>query len=465
MFEKTLCRERRGKAGRGKGAEENMIATVMNTIGGTIFALVQLQVQIFFFTLGEKREKNWLSKFVLLDALLIGSVILEGMLVYADILSRSDITSIHYFVNFFANGMILYWCFQLSFPEIVFMLVGASSLQHICFCVVEIARYMSGVVYSGILTSWMARLLLNIVVGFAFYEVVLKKEKTGQEHLQRDWKIIAFATLMGVIANVLDVRKGYAEITKNTKEEYMIYIICNMYSLCCCVMTLLLLFTTSRKNIAIREAQFMEQAIHTMDMQNQMTKQSIELINRKCHDLKYQVKAIKHYGNEEERNEYIEEIRNSLNIYDAIYHTGNETLDCILREKALLCQEYGIQLSCMANGEALSFMKPMDVSVLFENALDNAIEAVCKENDVQKRFISFQIRRQNAIVLAHLENRCTGQTEFVNGLPVTSKDDQNYHGFGTRSMEYIVKKYHGNLVMKQEKDIFSVDVIFGAIEA
>lgn len=60
----------------------------------------------------------------------------------------------------------------------------------------------------------------------------------------------------------------------------------------------------------------------------------------------------------------------------------------------------------------------------------------------------------------HIENYCEDELEFRNGLPVSTKGDDNYHGFGMKSIQYVVEKYGGNLVANLEEKIFSVDIIF-----
>ena len=40
------------------------------------------------------------------------------------------------------------------------------------------------------------------------------------------------------------------------------------------------------------------------------------------------------------------------------------------------CQRHGIELKFMGEGQLLNFMEDMDISALFGNMLDNAIESV-----------------------------------------------------------------------------------------
>ena len=65
---------------------------------------------------------------------------------------------------------------------------------------------------------------------------------------------------------------------------------------------------------------------------------------------------------------------------------------------------------------------------------------------------------------AYIENYCEDELEFRNGLPVSTKGDDNYHGFGMKSIQYVVEKYGGNLVANLEEKIFSVDIIFPVLD-
>lgn len=48
------------------------------------------------------------------------------------------------------------------------------------------------------------------------------------------------------------------------------------------------------------------------------------------------------------------------------YQTGNDVLDLVLTEKGLLCDEYGIKMTCMIDALILGFMSVSDMNALFE---------------------------------------------------------------------------------------------------
>ena len=192
--------------------------------------------------------------------------------------------------------------------------------------------------------------------------------------------------------------------------------------------------------------------------QYEASKANIEAINIKCHDIRHQIRRLNNGGAAVDTG-ILDEISREVNVYDTAVTTGNTPLDVILSEKGLLCEQRGITLSSVADGEAVAFLDPSDVYALFGNLLDNAIEAVEREEDPECRSIFVVVRRAMGQASIHVENNCSAPVELADGLPKTTKNDRLNHGFGTKSIRSIVERYGGTLVMKQEDGVFHADII------
>ena len=186
-----------------------------------------------------------------------------------------------------------------------------------------------------------------------------------------------------------------------------------------------------------------------------LSKENIALINQKCHDLKHQIRALRGTRSED-MDQYLAEIEDSVQIYEAIVKTGNEVLDTILTEKSLYCKERGITISCVADGSLLSFIHTVDLYAILGNALDNAIEAVEKFRHEEKRQIDVLIYQKQKFLVINIINPMKDTLIYEEELPVTTKKDKNYHGFGLRSMKHMLKKYDGVLTIKEEDGCFSL---------
>lgn len=189
--------------------------------------------------------------------------------------------------------------------------------------------------------------------------------------------------------------------------------------------------------------------------QYMLSKENIALINQKCHDLKHQIRAIRDLS-EGEMDKYLTEMEDSIHIYESIVKTGNEALDTILTEKSLYCKEHGITVSCVADGSQMGFINLVDLYTILGNAIDNAIEAVEKFKHQEKRQIDILIYRQQNFLAINVINPIKGNLVYEEELPVTTKKEVGYHGYGLKSVKYLIKKYDGFLSINEEDGCFSL---------
>ena len=113
----------------------------------------------------------------------------------------------------------------------------------------------------------------------------------------------------------------------------------------------------------------------------------------------------------------------------------------------------------MADGSQMDFINTVDLYAILGNALDNAIEAVEKFKHTEKRQIDVLIYRQQKFLVMNIINPLKGELIYEEELPVTTKEDRQYHGFGLKSMRYLVKKYDGFLTVGTEDGCFSLKIL------
>ena len=192
--------------------------------------------------------------------------------------------------------------------------------------------------------------------------------------------------------------------------------------------------------------------------QYHLTKENIALINQKSHDLKHQIRAIRK-ATKEEFKQYLDEIEESVLIYESIVKTGNDVFDTILTEKSLYCKDREIQVTCVADGSQMDFINTVDLYAILGNAMDNAIEAVEKFEDKEKRQIDVLIYKQQSFLVMNFINPMPEKLVYKEELPVTTKGDKKVHGFGLRSIKYIAKKYDGVVNISEEDGCFSLKIL------
>lgn len=205
-----------------------------------------------------------------------------------------------------------------------------------------------------------------------------------------------------------------------------------------------------------RQLSILNQLMKQEKAQFDSVKANMDAINMRCHDLKHMIDKLEGKLTGEE----VDALREASRFYDANIHTGNEVLDIVLCEKAILCDKSGIRFSCMAEGESFKFLTAAQTYSLFGNIIDNAIEALRRVEDPEQKVISLVCATRDGCPVIEETNYFTGTLVFENGLPATIKEDRGRHGFGVKSIRYIAELHGGKLEMHTVENMFFLTVSF-----
>lgn len=206
------------------------------------------------------------------------------------------------------------------------------------------------------------------------------------------------------------------------------------------------------------EAMQMQTLLKMQYANYETSRESMDLVNRKYHDLKHQI-ALLRTETGEEKQQLLDQMVKEIQEYETVNRTGNEVLDAIISAKSRQCLKEGMKLTVVADGAALNFMNAMDISSMFGNILDNAIEAVRKVENTEKKRIHLTVSRKKGFLHITCENHFIGTLQIKNGLPMTSKRDNYYHGFGIKSIQKTAEKYNGSVTIRVEEDCFNLRVL------
>lgn len=138
--------------------------------------------------------------------------------------------------------------------------------------------------------------------------------------------------------------------------------------------------------------------------------------------------------------------------------TGNEMLDMLLCIKERDCAEENITVFMEGSLSELTYLHPVDSSILFSNLLDNAIEANRKA--ASERFIRICARRVNEAIYFEMENPMEGELQYEGNQVITTKKDSGAHGFGLKNVAEMVKKYQGQYHIEGKQNRFTIQIIF-----
>ena len=300
--------------------------------------------------------------------------------------------------------------------------------------------------------------VFSLLVFAAVYPLFIKRIEKNGLLLIDDPVVVVVAALVIAINMMLDLVVKDIIVPDLGVPEYDTTMLNAIYLLLCVYIMYSVFEIVYNRRLQMNMAAI-ERLRATEARQYQMSRENIEAINIKCHDLKHQIRALASGGASVD-GRVLDEISREVGVYDSVVKSGNDALDTILTEKSLYCEKHGITLSCIADGRALDFVEPTDLYSFFGNALDNAIEAVERLDDPERRSIGLVVRRTGDMVSVHVENYFDGQVSFGGeGLPLTRKGDEANHGFGTRSMRMIAEGLGGSLACKVQGDVFHLDAL------
>ncbi|BAM48411.1 ATP-binding protein [Amphibacillus xylanus] len=292
--------------------------------------------------------------------------------------------------------------------------------------------------------------MVSIIYTLLYYFFIKQFEKPEGNNFENKF-ILVLCVFVNLYATVFSV--VFRITQENAQTE--IFLICVFLDILCCLFTLYLLSYIYRTSILKEELNIIQSLLKKEKTQFTISQNNIEMMNIKFHDLKHQ---LTHLSNRIDETE-MEELRKIISIYD-IPPTGNAVLDVVMTEKKLQCEQEGIELTYMVDGKKLNFMRETDIYSLFGNALDNAINSLRNIKNKEKRVMSMIVKETMGLISIHIENYYQGDLQFQDGLPVTTNTDQDFHGFGMKSMKYIVEKYGGELSIKLDDDVFNLNIAF-----
>lgn len=180
-------------------------------------------------------------------------------------------------------------------------------------------------------------------------------------------------------------------------------------------------------------------------------KQTEELrIRSLYHDMKNHLLLLEEYP---QNTKLISGLKRQLDDFENYYNTGNEFLNVIIRDKARKAKENQIDFKCTIQFGNMNFINPLDISTIFGNALDNAIEATIKLPP-EERIVTVRGKQIQEMFIIIVENSAkAGNTNK------TSKADTLLHGFGIANIKKAVEKYNGEITTRYQDNRFEIRVI------
>lgn len=383
--------------------------------------------------------------------------------------SNSFYSMMMFFLMFLFTYFASFFLFEANWKIRLFSMICGYTCEHIAyetyFSIINLLNInkngLSGLYDFGtvsLFTGWQDILIYFfsyiIVYYLIFIIFALRLNKNNFYEAKYDFKFL----VVGCVFILSDIVINSIVSWYSTIHFENIYLgIVALINVLCCFIGLFYIFEMFYSNNIKNQMKIIEEIQKKESNQYKISKETIDMINIKCHDFRHQIRE---FGdNQKIDNEAINNLNKLIRIYDSTYHTENEALNVILNEKTLLCNNKNIRFTCIVDGNALNFIENEDIYSLFGNLIDNSIEAVNQLDDNEK-IISLKIKQVGNIVSISIKNGYKGKIQMENNLPLSKKEDNIHHGFGMKSIKMVCEKYNGNLRLNIENNIFIVTILF-----
>lgn len=180
------------------------------------------------------------------------------------------------------------------------------------------------------------------------------------------------------------------------------------------------------------------------------------------HDMKKHLQSITILNDRKENDKiaaYIRQLMLSSDLKESARLCDHEMLNAILCRYKRKCDSSRISFHVDIRHGTIDFMSDNDLTSLFCNLLDNAVEAA---SGIPDAFIEVNTARKTntPLIVISVVNSCrrnpfAGPQESLS----TTKPDKRGHGFGIKSIRKTVGNYHGDMQMYYHEDTLTFHTV------
>lgn len=243
--------------------------------------------------------------------------------------------------------------------------------------------------------------------------------------------------------------------------NYHVQFLLSLASACIFASSILLFVTYSHQLKAASQSLQMKSELTRLQTEQsyyQILEQQNQQLMMYAHDAKKHLSAIQALNEDPQISSYVSKLRAQLADYTHNCHSGNKLLDVMIHKYTVDCEMRGIQFEYDVKVCNLSQLDDIDLVAILGNLLDNAIAAA--EFSAEKT-VSLNTVHRNSYSIIVLSNSCDTPPKQSGNHLISTKSDASLHGFGLKSVEKTIRKYHGDYDWDYdlEKKLFTVTVM------
>ena len=210
-----------------------------------------------------------------------------------------------------------------------------------------------------------------------------------------------------------------------------------------------------------------EHKMRLMQQQEQLQLQMYQELRKKydtsceiAHDINRHISSLKALINSNPNKQaecYLSDLTKDTERLRPVIKNQNAMLEIILNTVSERCEKVNISLEMNVEDFPLQFISDIDITTIFSNLFDNAIEA-CMEISKSQRKIHIVLRMQMGLIVLRITNSCKDTESKEFHFHCSTK--ANHYGIGLSNVKKAVEKYDGVFSVNQDKNQFCVSITF-----
>lgn len=354
------------------------------------------------------------------------------------------------FEDVFVNGcvaVIIYLCTMLiGYKEAVIKkivytvyLVICMYLSEVLFAVILYGRFQVIIGYDKLssitqmfigLTSKLANFILVQLL------VLLIRHKDFRQNIKLLPLFIYPVTSMSLALTISWLSQKYTF----AKSELSVIVIISLIDAVMCVVIFMYYGFLEEKDRKIKQLEKEQQFVELNNSYMQVLEHQNNELQMVFHDTKHHFMAIENMDSLDDVKDYVSKLYPQLENQNHISISGNKMLNLLLNKYIVICKSKGINFCYDVKAVSLDYIDNSELSILICNILDNAVEAAAGSTE---KTVLFSLKRIGNMDLLSAENSCDTAPEHKDGRLITSKNDKQNHGFGTKIIERYAERNNG----------------------
>lgn len=271
---------------------------------------------------------------------------------------------------------------------------------------------------------------------------------------------VCFAMIIGIILTHCFM---YIMIDLESHQSAFlnVIILANIIFICFFVFLLVYIYElalTMQKNKELQERTKLLE-IETAQYNNLLnTTESLRVIKHDIHHHLSTIQTLIENDEVEHIKKYLNEYQSHFDLDYSVATTGNLVIDSIISTKYLIAKRQNTELDfSIMLPETLPFTD-VALSALLGNLFDNALEA-CKKLSIDHRWITFQMKVQEDMLIIHIENSFDGVLKEAISNTYLSRKEEPHHGIGLKRIYTLVEEINGFTEIRHNNNIFTVHIM------